>query len=241
MDKARYLVEAHVVEGRSVGELAATHGVHRSWIYKLLVRYEAGGYGALERRSRAPRSSPNRTPDEITEAKVAKALEGVLHEDLEAWSERPLEAEYSTVSFDVLNVEIGEAPPSQRTCLVALAATGDGGHDLLGIWWGSAESSSSRQQVLGDLQRRGVRDPAAFSAAYAQGPPTEPVEPCAAARKAIERHGSFKDEQAAAALIYLAIGRAEAKRRAPPSGRATPPARRSGGGTRSPKPPPRPH
>lgn len=71
MDKARYLVEAHVVEGRSVSELAATHGVHRSWIYKLLARYKAGGYGALERRSRAPRSSPNRTPDSLVEAIVS--------------------------------------------------------------------------------------------------------------------------------------------------------------------------
>lgn len=71
MDKARYLVEAHVVEGRSVSELAAAHGIHRSWIYKLLARYRAGGYGALERRSRAPRNSPNRTPAEVAQAIVA--------------------------------------------------------------------------------------------------------------------------------------------------------------------------
>jgi transposase InsO family protein len=71
VDKARYLVEAHVVEGRSVGELAAAHGIHRSWIYKLLARYRAGGYGALERRSRAPRNSPNRTPAEVAKAIVA--------------------------------------------------------------------------------------------------------------------------------------------------------------------------
>jgi transposase InsO family protein len=71
VDKARYLVEAHVLEGRSVSELAAAHGVHRSWIYKLLARYKAGGYGALERRSRAPRSSPHRTPDETVQAIVA--------------------------------------------------------------------------------------------------------------------------------------------------------------------------
>jgi hypothetical protein len=29
VDKARYLVEAHLLEGRSVSELAAAHGVHR--------------------------------------------------------------------------------------------------------------------------------------------------------------------------------------------------------------------
>ena len=62
MAKARYLVEAHLVEGRSVAELAAAHGVHRSWIYKLLARYRDGGYEALEPRSRAPRSNPNRRP-----------------------------------------------------------------------------------------------------------------------------------------------------------------------------------
>lgn len=82
MDKARYVVEAHVGEGRSVSELAATHGVHRSWIYKLLARYKAGGYGALERRSRAPRNSPNRTPPEVVEEIVAlrRGLESEGHD-----------------------------------------------------------------------------------------------------------------------------------------------------------------
>jgi len=37
---------AHVLEGRSVSALAAAHGVHRSWIYKLLARYRDGGYEA---------------------------------------------------------------------------------------------------------------------------------------------------------------------------------------------------
>jgi transposase len=68
--KARYLVEAHLLEGRSVSELAAAHGVHRSWIYKLLARYREGGYEALELRSRAPRSNPNRTPEEVERAVV---------------------------------------------------------------------------------------------------------------------------------------------------------------------------
>jgi transposase len=56
VDMARYLVEAHVLEGRRVSELAAAHGVHRSWIYKLIARYQAGGYEALQPRSRRPRS-----------------------------------------------------------------------------------------------------------------------------------------------------------------------------------------
>ena len=70
MDMARYLVEAHVLGGRSVSELAAAHGVHRSWIYKLLARYRAGGFEALEPRSRRPRSCRHETPPQVVEAIV---------------------------------------------------------------------------------------------------------------------------------------------------------------------------
>lgn len=58
MDKARYLVEAHLREGRSVAELAATHGVHRSWLYKLLARHRTDPEAGLVPRSRRPRRSP---------------------------------------------------------------------------------------------------------------------------------------------------------------------------------------
>ncbi len=67
---ARYLVEAHVLEGRSVSELAIAHGVHRSWIYKLLARYRDGGYDALAARSRRPLSCKHETPAEIIKAIV---------------------------------------------------------------------------------------------------------------------------------------------------------------------------
>jgi transposase InsO family protein len=75
VDKARYLVEAHVLEGRSVSELAAAHGVHRSWIYKLLARYRDGGLQALEPRSRRPRSCKHETSPELVRAIVALRLE----------------------------------------------------------------------------------------------------------------------------------------------------------------------
>ncbi len=71
MDKARYLVEAHLREGRSVSELAAKHGIHRSWLYKLLTRYKQGGEEALRPRSRRPRSCPHKTKGEIEQAVVA--------------------------------------------------------------------------------------------------------------------------------------------------------------------------
>jgi transposase len=76
--QARYLVEAHVREGRSVSELAAAHGVHRSWIYKLLARYSEGGLQALEPRCRRPRSCKHETSRELVKAIVA------LRRELEA-------------------------------------------------------------------------------------------------------------------------------------------------------------
>jgi len=80
--KARYLVEAHVLEGRSVAELAAAHGVHRSWIYKLLARYREGGLEALEPRSRRPRSSPAAISSETEEAilRLRKELQDAGHD-----------------------------------------------------------------------------------------------------------------------------------------------------------------
>jgi transposase InsO family protein len=63
MDLGRYLVEAHLLEGRPVAELAKAHGVHRSWIYKLAARYRAEGEAGLERRSRRPKTSPTKIRD----------------------------------------------------------------------------------------------------------------------------------------------------------------------------------
>lgn len=69
MDKGRFLVETDLRTGRPIAELAAAHGVQRSWLYKLLARYrrEAG----LVARSRRPHRSPTRIADAHEEAIVA--------------------------------------------------------------------------------------------------------------------------------------------------------------------------
>jgi len=71
MGLGRYLVEAVVLEGRSITELARSHGVSRFWIYRLLARFREGGYSALEPRSRRPRSCSHQASTEI-EAEVIK-------------------------------------------------------------------------------------------------------------------------------------------------------------------------
>ena len=59
MGLGRYVVDAVVLEGRSPTELAKSHGLSRTWIYQLVKRFRAGGYEALEPRSRRPRSCPH--------------------------------------------------------------------------------------------------------------------------------------------------------------------------------------
>ncbi len=62
MGLARYVVDAVLLEGRSAREVAAAHGISKSWIYVLIERYRAGGYEALEPRSRRPRGCSHQTP-----------------------------------------------------------------------------------------------------------------------------------------------------------------------------------
>ena len=62
MSKARLVVTAIEIEGRSVAEVVAAYGVARSWVYELLARYRAEGEAAFEPRSRRPKTSPTATP-----------------------------------------------------------------------------------------------------------------------------------------------------------------------------------
>jgi transposase InsO family protein len=71
MDRARYVVDAVVSEGRSIREVAQSYGVSKSWVGALVARYRSGGYEALEPRSKRPHSIPSRTPDEIEDAIVS--------------------------------------------------------------------------------------------------------------------------------------------------------------------------
>jgi transposase InsO family protein len=65
------VVDAVRMEGRRPTEIARTHRVSRSWVYVLLARYRAGGYAALEARSRRPHVSPGRTAPHLEAAIIA--------------------------------------------------------------------------------------------------------------------------------------------------------------------------
>ena len=61
MSKAKLVITAVVIEGRTQAEAAARYGVSKGWVSKLVTRYRAEGEAAFEPRSRRPLSSPTAT------------------------------------------------------------------------------------------------------------------------------------------------------------------------------------
>jgi transposase InsO family protein len=71
MSKARLVITAVVVEGRSQAEVARSYGVSPGWVSKLVARYRAEGEAAFEPRSRRPNTSPRSIDPSIVERIVA--------------------------------------------------------------------------------------------------------------------------------------------------------------------------
>ena len=59
MSKARLVITAVIIEGRTQSEVAKSYGVSKGWVSKLIARYNAEGESAFEPRSRRPKSSPD--------------------------------------------------------------------------------------------------------------------------------------------------------------------------------------
>ncbi len=67
MSKARLVITAVVLEGRSQADVARDYGVSKGWVSKLVARSRAEGDTAFQPRSRRPRSSPTQTPAAVIE------------------------------------------------------------------------------------------------------------------------------------------------------------------------------
>ena len=100
MDLGRYVVDAVVLEGRSYREVAASHGVSKSWVAKLVARFRVGGYDAIKPRSRAPTHVHGRTPDDV-EDRVVELRKVLLESGFDAGAE--------TIRVH-LRAELGAAP-----------------------------------------------------------------------------------------------------------------------------------
>jgi transposase InsO family protein len=71
MDLAGYVVNAVLVEGRSVTDVCEAHDISRSWLYELIARYRELGDEGLRPQSRRPLSSPTRVPAPVEDDIVA--------------------------------------------------------------------------------------------------------------------------------------------------------------------------
>ena len=67
MSKARLVITASEVEGRSPAEVVAAYGVSRSWVHELRARYRVEGEAAFGPRSRRPHSPSGSTPAQTVE------------------------------------------------------------------------------------------------------------------------------------------------------------------------------
>lgn len=79
MDLAGYVINAVLVEGKSVKEVCEAHDISRSWLYELIARYRRLGEEGLRAHSKRPRSSPTRISAAMEEEIVAlrKELTGL--------------------------------------------------------------------------------------------------------------------------------------------------------------------
>jgi transposase len=62
MSKARLIITAVIIQGRSQHEVARAYGVNQSWVSRLVARYRAEGEAAFQPRSRRPKTSPTAIP-----------------------------------------------------------------------------------------------------------------------------------------------------------------------------------
>jgi transposase len=65
MDRARYAVDAVVIEGRSIRSVASSLDMSKSWVAKQAARFRAGGYEALAPKSTAPHRRPTQLDVEL--------------------------------------------------------------------------------------------------------------------------------------------------------------------------------
>jgi transposase InsO family protein len=83
VSKARLVITAVVIEGRSQSEVARSYGVSQSWISRLVKRYRLEGEAAFQPHSRRPHASPTRLPqstiDLIIELRGDLAGKGLDH------------------------------------------------------------------------------------------------------------------------------------------------------------------
>lgn len=97
---------------------------------------------------------------EVSKQTISTITDRVLA-GMAEWQNRPLDAVYPVVFVDVINVKIREGNVANRPIYVALAVTGEGTREVLGLWageHGDGEGAKYWLRVLTELKNRGVVD-----------------------------------------------------------------------------------
>jgi hypothetical protein len=70
MPKARPIITAVMLEGRTRADVARDYQVPKGYVSKLVAHYLAEGDTAFQLRSRRPKSNPNQTPAPAIEVRL---------------------------------------------------------------------------------------------------------------------------------------------------------------------------
>jgi transposase-like protein len=77
VSKARLVITAVVVEGRSQSEVAQAYGVSQGWVSRLVARYRQEGEVAFEPRSRRPKTSPAAVVERVLALRGSLTAQGL--------------------------------------------------------------------------------------------------------------------------------------------------------------------
>lgn len=83
MSKARLIITAVVIEGRSQSQVAADYGVSKGWVSKLVARYRREGDAAFVPRSRRPKTSPTAIEPAVVEL-IVRLRQQLISQGLDA-------------------------------------------------------------------------------------------------------------------------------------------------------------
>lgn len=95
---------------------------------------------------------------EISDGTISSITDRIIPE-IKEWQNRPLESVYPVLWLDAMHYKVREeGQVKSKAVYSVLSVTMEGTKEVLGIYFGSSESSSFWRQVLNNLKERGVED-----------------------------------------------------------------------------------
>jgi len=122
VSKAQLVITAVILEGRTQADVARAYGVSKSWVSKLVARYRQHGEAAYTPRSRRPKTSPQRLPNDLIE-RIATLRHDLTSQGLDAgpttiaWhlaTHHDTRVSTATISRHLMRLGLVEPQPKKR-------------------------------------------------------------------------------------------------------------------------------